>query len=78
MSEEAKNKAIEIIEQHAFLLAESISLSNKNSQEYKACIFDLAKQSALITIDVLFWECKGYNSNRESFWQEVKNQIKSI
>lgn len=100
MSEEAKNKAIEIIEQHAFLLTESISLSNTNSQEYKACVFDLAKQCALISVDeIISYHNSLFDSGLKDvhialsspikpyvdvlnpklkFWQEVKNQIKSI
>jgi len=72
MSEEVKNKAIEIYESYYYLMPTSLSEKSRNELALKC-----AKNDIQGIIELL--DNEGYgNEYIINFYKEVKNQIKSI
>ena len=76
MSEEAKNKAIEIYESYYYLMPTSLSENKRNETAIKCAENDVdGIIEFLKTANELNML---YRSEKVVFYQEVKNQIKSI
>ena len=74
----AKEKAIELIEKYQ---SEKIITYQRSAfspiEEYELTDSE-AKYCALIFVNEMILECKDYNSERESYWLNIKQELEKL